>query len=316
MNYYLAIDGGGTKTRVLCADENGEVIGEGLSGPTSLTVSNLGAASFALREGIRQATQNLPPGFIIKRLVMGLAGIDTQLEKQKTETSFKHVLSDFQVEEFQFMNDIFIALRAATDSNDALTIISGTGSNCFGLNSEGQTHKTGGLDYILADQGSGYAIGLTILQTATKSYDGRIAPSLLEKKVNDYFQVSSIPELKQHIYNPVLTKMQVAALAKLAFDALAEGDQAAKSIIDQAGEELFLMAKVVIEKLGLNNKPADCVFAGKVLLNDYMKKLVSDKLSQTFPSLKIVIPTNDPVHGALRIAMHNGQKVEAETPKS
>ncbi|MDH5533106.1 MAG: hypothetical protein OEX81_01625 [Candidatus Pacebacteria bacterium] len=305
MNYFLAIDGGGTKTRVLCADENGEVVGEGLSGPTSLTVSNLGAASFALREGIRQATQNLPPGFTIKKLVMGLAGIDTEIEKKKTEESFRHVLSDFQIEEFQFMNDIYIALRTASDSNDALAIISGTGSNCFGLNSEGQTHKTGGLDYIISDQGSGYEIGLSVLQMAAKSYDGRAPKSLLEQKVNSYFQTASIPDLKQSVYNPVLSKMQIAALAKLAFEATAEGDAAAKSIIDKAGEELFIMAKVVIEKLGLNNRPADCVFAGKVLLNDYMKQLVSGKLSQAFPTLNIVIPTKDPVYGALRIALQS-----------
>lgn len=305
MIYYLAIDGGGTKTRVLCADENGEVVGEGLSGPTSLTVSNLGAASFALREGIRQATQNLPPGFLIKKLVMGLAGIDTEIEKQKTEESFKHVLSDFQIEEFQFMNDIYIALRTASDNNDALAIISGTGSNCFGLNSEGKTHKTSGLDYIISDQGSGYAIGLSVLQMAAKSYDGRVAKSLLEQKVTSYFQAASIPDLKQSVYNPVLSKMQIAALAKLAFEATTEGDIVAKEIIDQAGEELFLMAKVVIETLGLNNKPADCVFAGKVLLNDYMRQFVNRKLTQAFPTLNIVIPTKDPVHGALRIAMQN-----------
>jgi N-acetylglucosamine kinase-like BadF-type ATPase len=303
MIYYLAIDGGGTKTRVLCADENGEVVGEGLSGPTSLTVSNLGAASFALREGIRQATQNLPPGFVIKKLVMGLAGIDTEVEKEKTQEAFKHVLSDFQIEEFMFMNDIYIALRTASDSNDALAIISGTGSNCFGLNSEGKTHKTGGLDYIISDQGSGYAIGLGVLQMAAKSFDGRIATSKLEQKVNAYFQTASIPDLKQSVYNPVLSKMQIAALAKLAFEAMAEGDIAAKYIIDKAAEELFLMAKIVIERLGLNSKQAECVFAGKVLLNDYMKQYVSGKLSQAFPSVKIVIPTQDPVHGALKIAL-------------
>jgi N-acetylglucosamine kinase-like BadF-type ATPase len=303
MIYYLAIDGGGTKTKVICADENGEIVGEGLSGPTSLTVSNLGAASFSLREGIRQATQNLPPGFTIKRLVMGLAGIDTEKEREKTETSFKHVLSDFQVEEFQFMNDIYIALRTATDSNDALAIIAGTGSNCYGLNSEGQSHKTGGLDYIISDQGSGFAIGLAVLQMAAKSYDGRIAPSKLEIKVNEYFQTSSIPELKHSVYNPVLSKMQIAALARLAFEAMDEGDQTAKYIVDQAGEELLVMAKVVIERLGLDKRDSDCVFAGKVLLNDYMKEYVAGRLKQAFPNVRIVIPDKDPVHGALKIAM-------------
>jgi len=84
---------------------------------------------------------------------------------------------------------------------------------------------------------------------------------------------------------------------------MAEGDQVAKYILDQAAEELFIMAKVVVERLGLNNKQAECVFSGKVLLNDYMKNLVGGKLKQAYPSLKIVIPDKDPVYGALKIAL-------------
>jgi N-acetylglucosamine kinase-like BadF-type ATPase len=303
MSYYLAIDGGGTKTQVICADENGEVVGEGLSGPTSLTVSNLGAASFALREAIRQATQNLPPSFTVNKLVMGLAGIDTDNEKEKAESMFKQVLSDFQVTEFLFINDIHIALRAASDKSDALAIISGTGSNCYGINSQGETHKTGGLDYVISDQGSGYAIGLAVLQMAAKSYDGRIEHSLLEEKVNAYFQTTTIPEIKHSVYNPVLSKMQIAALAKLAFEALESGDQTAQQIVDTAGDELILMAKIVIERLGLQNHSADCVFSGKVLLNPYTKNYVSEKLLALFPTIQIVIPDKEPVYGALKIAL-------------
>lgn len=303
MIYYLAVDGGGTKTKVLCAGENGEVVGEGLSGPTSLAVSNVGAASFSLREAIRQATLNLPPGFRVKKLVMGLAGVDTPGETEKAEQAFKPVFDDFGVESHELMNDVMIALRTATDSNDAVALISGTGSNCFGLNSQGQTAKTGGLDFLLTDQGSGYEIGMHVLKVAAKSYDGRIAKSILEQMVNSYFQVASVPEMKDHIYNPILSKMQIAALATLAFDAAEAGDSAAQAIIDQAIVDLCLMAEVVIKDLALTDKPADLVLAGKIMHQAYINQRVAQKLLALSPQLNVLLPDKEPVYGALKIAM-------------
>lgn len=303
MNYYLAIDGGGTKTQVLCANEGGEVVGEGLSGPTSLTVVNAGAAGFALREAIRQATENLPPGFVVLRLVMGLAGLDTPEEVEKAKHSFEQVLTDFEVKEFVLVNDILIALRAVTDKNDAMAIISGTGSNCYGINSKGEIAKTGGLDFLLSDEGSGYAIGLNVLKAATHSFDGRLPKSQIESLVNEYFETKSIPEVKQHVYSPILTKMQVAGLAKLAFQAHEKGDVVATAIIDQAGDDLFAMAKIVIEKLDLNNSGGDCVFSGKVLSDEYLRQQLKDRLLADYPGLNILFPTAEPVYGALKIAL-------------
>ncbi|MCL4208280.1 hypothetical protein KJZ63_01430 [Patescibacteria group bacterium] len=303
MNYYLAVDGGGTKTQVLCADENGEIVGEGLSGPTSLTVVNSGAAGFALREAIRQATENLPPGFVVTRLVMGLAGLDTPEEISRAESSFKQVIADIQVKDFVLINDIMIALRAASDKQDAMALIAGTGSNCFGINAEGESAKAGGLDFLLSDEGSGYSIGAKVLKAAAMSFDGRGAKTRLEQLTNDYFETSSIPEVKHHIYNPVLTKMQVAGLAKLAFDALEEGDEVAHQIVDRAADDLFVMAKVVIEKLRLNERPSDCVFSGKVLLSDYLKNKLKEKINQEYPNIQVLIPEDEPVYGALKIAL-------------
>lgn len=303
MNYYLAVDGGGTKTQVLCADENGEIVGEGLSGPTSLTVVNSGAAGFALREAIRQATENLPPGFVVLRLVMGLAGLDTPEEVERAKASFKQVLTDLEVKEFVLINDILIALRAVSDKANALAVIAGTGSNCFGLNAEGQTAKSGGLDFLLSDEGSGFAIGLAVLKAAAQSFDGRGQKTALEKLTNDYFETQSVPEIKHHIYNPILTKMQIAGLAKLAFDGLEQNDGVAKAIIDQAIEDLFVMAKVVIEKLDLQNRDSDCVFSGKVLSDPYLSNALKAKLNQHYPNLQVLPPQEEPVYGALKIAL-------------
>lgn len=187
--YYLAVDGGGTKTDVMCVDETGAVIGTGSSGPTSLTVSAIGAASFNLIEAVRVAIESKPEIRQFKKVVFGLAGVDTVEERDRAEEIFRRALSHYQFEEFILLNDSEIALVNGSDSPNALILVSGTGSICYGKNSQGQTARVSGMDYLLADQGSGYSIGRKVLHAAVKSFDGRGQKTSLEGLVCEHFMV-------------------------------------------------------------------------------------------------------------------------------
>ena len=166
---------------VICADENGKIIGEGTAGPTNLTSTSIGAASFNLLEGIRQSLESvLPdqngheeqlPQIEFARIVMGLAGLDTDAEKERAAEIFQRALSQYIIQDFQIYNDSVIALANGTSNPNAVVLISGTGSICFGRNQAGQTAKTGGM-VLLTDQGSGYYIGLRC-SGGCKSFDGR-----------------------------------------------------------------------------------------------------------------------------------------------
>src|SRR5258708_3438627 len=120
MKYYLAVDGGGTKTHVLCVDETGSQIGEGISGPTNLTVTSVGSASFNLQEAIRQATPNLPPGEKITKLVMGLAGLDSPAELQNAHQIFTQALQYSPIEQITLVNDTLIALASGSDAKNEI----------------------------------------------------------------------------------------------------------------------------------------------------------------------------------------------------
>lgn len=303
MKYYLAVDGGGSKTTVICANEQGQVVGQGDSGPTSLAATSVGAASFNLREGVRQAIENLPQDSEFEVLVMGLAGMDTPQEKQNALQVFSDVLSHLRLNDLELVNDIVIALESGTDKENAIALISGTGSNCYGRNQNRQEAKTGGMDYILTDQGSGFFIGDLVLKQVVKSFDGRGQKTILEQKICDYFHIESIADLKSVVYNPLLSKPEIADLALLCFQALTERDQVAKLIIDSAVDELFLMAKTVIDKLDMASLEIDCVLAGKVTSNEYVKQQISEKLKNYSSQINIVIPEKQPVYGALKMAL-------------
>lgn len=303
MNYYLAIDGGGTKTQVLCADETGQIAGEGISGPTSLAVINPGAASFNLREALRQATERIPSSAQFVTAAMGLAGMDVESEEALARTTFGPIFEPYRVQYLNLVNDIVIALVGGTNAANALALISGTGSNCYGRNQEGLTAKTSGMDFLLTDQGSGYSIGLSVLRQAVKSFDGRMKKNMLEPFVCEHFRITTIAELKPKTYSPLLTKTEVAELAQVCLRAFDQGDQAAKGIFDNAVDELALMATTVIDKLHLKETPTECVLAGSVTKIGYVQQGLMQKLVADCPQIKVIVPTESPVYGALKMAM-------------
>lgn len=301
--YYLAVDGGGTKTKVICADAAGQVVGEGLSGPTNLTATNAGAASFSLKEALRQATEHLPEGWQVEKVVMGLAGMDTPEEHQNAQIIFGDVFQLFPIKHVQIVNDIVIGMASGSSHPDALTLISGTGSNCYGRNAEGQEAKSSGMDYILTDQGSGYQIGLDTLKMAVKSFDGRAEKSSLERAVCTYFQIESIDHLKQYVYSPVMTKPEIAELAKITIAEHEAGDRVATGILEWATHELTEMARAVITRLHMQDRVVDCVLVGRMTTVPYIQNRLAELLPTICPQIVLVRPEKDPVYGALRMAM-------------
>src|SRR2546423_9887775 len=53
--YLLGVDGGGTKTHAVIADEHGRVLGEGFAGPSNPLRVGVNSAAAAVREAVDQA---------------------------------------------------------------------------------------------------------------------------------------------------------------------------------------------------------------------------------------------------------------------
>jgi N-acetylglucosamine kinase-like BadF-type ATPase len=301
---YIGIDGGGTKTDVICTDAEKNILGHGSSGPTNLTSTTVGAASFNLKEAVRQSLETIPASEReVVAAAMGLAGLDTEREYEVAYKTFTDILKPFGITKFSLVNDSWIALANGTDNPNAIILISGTGSICWGRNAAGLTVKTGGMDYLLTDQGSGYDIGRHVLREAVKSYDGRRSKTILEELVCTHFGIRSIEHLKTEVYSPVLSKIEVAELAQLCSTAYEKGDPAAKEIFEWAQKELVLLSTTVLNKLGQEKVPTDIVLSGAILGLPHVKEGVTAQLTALFPQLHFMTPEQPPVYGALKMAM-------------
>jgi len=138
-----------------------------------------------------------------------------------------------------------------------------------------------------------------------KSYDGRGEKTIMEQMICQQLHIDGIDELKDKVYNPTLTKPEIAEMSLLCFEADAKGDSVAGKILAQAISELAIMAATVIQRLQMTDKQVDCVFAGSVLKIEKIKTAVDRELTRVCPGIRVVIPTQEPVYGALKL----GQKI-------
>jgi N-acetylglucosamine kinase-like BadF-type ATPase len=301
--YIIGIDGGGTKTDGLCSDTSGHVLTRATTGPTSLTATSLGMASLNLVETFRQLTAQLTGETYFPKVVIGVAGLDTPEEKQRAEDVFRDVLTAYHIGSLTIVNDIQLVLAAGAKAPNVVALIAGTGSQCFGKTADGRAARTAGMDFLLADQGSGYEIGRMVLRAATASYDGRAAYSVLEELVLKHFEVNDFNDLKSKVYFPVLNKGQVAELAKICIDGFEQGDATAEQILNQAINDLVVMAETVFRRLELKDADADLICSGSIARLPYVHKIVKERFAASYPKAVVQMLEEEPAYGAIKIAM-------------
>src|SRR3989344_2929418 len=142
--FYLGIDAGGTKTVARVANENGEILGEGIAegaNPHNIeleeALGNLGAAMLAAKSEADKKMEGFIHSFTGS--CIGLAGLDTEDDRSMVVSGlrvgiFKKLCSSGLV----LVNDGLICLRSGIEEHYGVSIISGTGSNVYGINREGK----------------------------------------------------------------------------------------------------------------------------------------------------------------------------------
>lgn len=303
-DYYLGVDGGGTKTAAVLIDFYGKVLAKGEAGGSNPAIFGIEKSLDEIRRVVERTLENQGSNSGIPAC-LAIAGINTQWEAEDFKKAvFKHSkLSKLISKDSIIVNDTQAALRAGTNDKNAVVLIAGTGSNCFGVNERGQSAKSGGRDFILSDEGSGYTIGLSVLKAVTKISDGRANKSVLKDLLFSRLKIRSIDELTEIVNKKPWNKTDIAKIAPLAEETAKKGDQLASEIIKAAAFELALMVKAVAEKLDLKNKEYTVVTAGSVF---NIQKILCENLKKSVlkfsPRAIFVRPQVDSAQGAALLA--------------
>jgi len=299
MDIVIGIDGGATKTHVLIETVKGKKVGEGIGGPSNPHTVSLATVERHIRQGLTKAGYSKKD---VAAVCMGIAGLDSPQDQRHLDRVARSIFPQVPSSKRLVVNDTVIARRSNSDLLYGLCIISGTGSNAYGINKQGKEAFVGGMDWLLTDAGSGYMVGREVLRVAVQGEDGR-QKSLLEKLVKKKLNVRQMREAVPKIYDERFGKEQVASFAPLADVAAAKKDAVARQILFSAADDLVEMIEVLAKKLNMQRTKADLVMIGsQINKSKVIQKRFKKHVHAKFPLLSFRPAKHKPVSGAILLA--------------
>ncbi|MGA7292062.1 MAG: BadF/BadG/BcrA/BcrD ATPase family protein, partial [Terriglobales bacterium] len=158
MAYYLGIDGGGTKTRCILADET-SVLAKAMTGGCSVIRLGEQEARQSLHSGIRQvctAAEITPDR--ISAICIGATGAARPEIAAKIRGILAELVPRIASSGIEVVGDSVIALEAAFGADPGIITIAGTGSIVYGRDAAGRSARAGGWGFAISDEGSGHWI--------------------------------------------------------------------------------------------------------------------------------------------------------------
>lgn len=249
MAFLLGVDGGGTGTTAVVADLDGTLRGISTGAASNRIVVGDGAAGDALGQTVLNAlAMKAYDRGDCAAAVFGLAA----LGNVEDEASYRALITRIGLGgTLQIESDVVIAWAVGTFCQPGLAVIAGTGSSCFGINAAGERCRALGWDYVLADQGSGYWIGLQGLQRAIAQWDGRYEVSPLLSAMIAHYGLNQAEDMLALAYQPDFSKTKIASFAKAVTQCAGAGDPQAAAILSAAGDELGLAVIGVARQLNM-----------------------------------------------------------------
>jgi len=260
----LAVDGGNSKTDVALVAPDGTLLGY-VRGPGSChQVIGLDSTVRVLTDCVLAAADEagisgLP---VAQHGAFYLAGADYPAERAMLQSL---VLEQGWVRDLELDNDAFALLRAGTQAPNRIGVVCGAGINCVGESAGGQRFQFPALGRISGDWGGGGDLGMEALFLAVRAEDGRGEQTLLEEAVREHFRTGSVGEVTEGLHFGRLPRARIHELAPLLLRVATEGDPVAFAVVDRLAQEVSLMVRVTIDRLGLQDESADVVLGGSVL---------------------------------------------------
>jgi len=320
MAYYLGIDGGGTKTRCVLADET-MVLATAMSGGSNIVRLGETQAREALHTAVRQvcATANISPAQI-SAICIGAAGAARAEIAAKIRTILVELISEIAPEialtKIEVVGDMTIALEAAFGPGPGVIVIAGTGSIVFGRDANGHTARAGGWGFAISDEGSGHWIGRRAISAILSAHDQGLETALTAM-VLQAWKLNTLDELVQQANST--PPPDFPRLFPIVLHAADEGDSIARDLLTDAGANLAALADIVVRRLAPDCPAAmlpasmlpvatlPVAMTGSVFRQSPdVRQVFYNTLQTSFPGLDVRQDIVDPIEGALARARAAG----------
>jgi len=266
----LGGDLGGTSTRIVIADHEGNVIGRGAAAggnPTSHPAS--AAANFG--QAIHQALDGIDPS-LVKTAVIGAAG-GSALSNPGVRAQFDAAWSGAGlVCEPDFIGDLEVAFASGTPESDGTVLIAGTGSAAGLVRDHRLVRTADGHGWLLGDDGSGFWLGREAMRSLLRALDlgepiGLLGEAVVKAVLPDRdehvtAEREGYDRLRDDLIRTVNARPPVllAELARTVVAAYDQNDKTAHTLVKRAAELLT----ETVSRLRTTSDNGPLVLAGSV----------------------------------------------------
>lgn len=299
----VGVDGGGSRTRALVADELGNELVT-VEGPASaVRPGQAEQSAHVIAATVRDALAACDMSHAVpKVLCVGVAGAGRDAER---EGLWRALVALQIAEEIVVHPDATIALDDAFRDGPGILLISGTGSVAFGRGPTGIFARCGGWGPMIGDEGSGAWIGRRALSVVSSAHDGREPETALTGAILTAAEVNEVNDLIA--WAAEATPAVLASLAPVVLSVADSGDLRANSLVTLAVEELILHVRTMARQLFGDERAAiPLAFTGGMLgKRSLLRKRLEHRLRSAVPGAAVrseeVVPARGAMRGAMRL---------------
>lgn len=306
-DYFLGLDGGGTKTLAVVLDSEGHTLSS-VKGPKCPVIGEpTTEQSEVLTALVRDVLSRSGLGISsVRHCGIGLNGIDFEDEYPLQLETLAEALS-LPTERITAVNDGIGALWGASGAQALVLIQHGTGYTSAYRQNYGEEKL---FDHL--NVGRMFDIRRGLMALIARMIDGREEPSPLLDTMLKYFGVESdrYAEAAFRGWIPADKRMNTGPLI---FKAWEEGDPGATQLVETAAKEYIIAIRAMLARI---DHPSPAVVLGGGLLNHASQRFI-DKVAQGIqghhPEAAVGRPELQPGHGtAIMAAFHAGDGGDSE----
>jgi N-acetylglucosamine kinase-like BadF-type ATPase len=288
----LGVDGGNSKTELLAASLDGDLVAQARGPGNNAHFVGVDATVGFLGRLVAEVGLEAPAA----HGVFYLCGVDVPADREVLAAALERTswLGHASVD-----NDVFGLLRAGTDEGDAVAVVCGAGINCAGRSADGRVARYPSLGWESGDWGGSVMLGRDVLFLAARAEDGRGEPTVLSDLVGEHFglPVAEVGEAVRYRRIPVA---RLGDLAPGVVRAAEGGDVVARRLVDRLADEVVLMARRALADLGLTERPVRVLLGGGMLRagSGILYEEVVARLARAAPHARPAAVTEPPALGA------------------
>jgi N-acetylglucosamine kinase-like BadF-type ATPase len=293
----LALDAGQTEIRVALGGERDP--SRTARAPGVLRLDGAAVGADVVAGALVAAVDALGPLPAVEAIGVGLSGYEAAREDDlvRVDAALRARVGAARV---TIASDGVTSLLGALGERLGAVVAAGTGTVCVARGPR-RWAKVDGWGSLLGDAGSAFAIGRAGLDSALREIDGRGGSSALLAAAEQRF--GEAPGIAEAIYRSPVPTRAVASFARDVARAAADGDAAARSILEDAGRELALTACAALDRAFDPGDTAAVSYSGSVF--DAGPPLVdafAAELAGRRPDAQLLPPGGDALAGAAVLA--------------